>query len=62
MQLYGAVATETFGHLNFAFGDRVDAEELFRDVLMDDPAQRIGPEAGGLSHSPFGERVARPLC
>ncbi len=41
MQLYGAVATETFGHLNFAFGDAPDASELFHDVLMT-IAGRIG--------------------
>jgi AcrR family transcriptional regulator len=33
MQLYGAVTTEVFGHLDFVFGDTGDAEELFRDVL-----------------------------
>lgn len=34
VQLYGAVATEAFGHLNFALHDG-DAEALFRDLVGD---------------------------
>ncbi len=40
MRLYGAVATEAFGHLNFALRDG-DAEALFRD-LMHEMAARLG--------------------
>jgi len=40
VQLYGAVATEAFGHLNFALHDG-DAEALFRD-LMDELAAKLG--------------------
>lgn len=42
MRLYGAVATETFGHLRFALGE-ADAEALFHD-LMHEVAQRLGLE------------------
>lgn len=34
MQLYGAVATEAFGHLNFALHDG-DAEALFNDLVRE---------------------------
>lgn len=40
VQLYGAVATEAFGHLNFALHDG-DAEALFRD-LMQELAAKLG--------------------
>ena len=40
MRLYGAVATEAFGHLNFALRDG-DAEALFGD-LMHEMAERLG--------------------
>ena len=40
MRLYGAVATEAFGHLDFALHDG-DAEALFRD-LMHEQAGRLG--------------------
>ncbi|HEY3090148.1 MAG TPA: TetR/AcrR family transcriptional regulator [Jatrophihabitantaceae bacterium] len=40
IQLYGAVATEAFGHLNFALHDG-DAEALFHD-LMGELAAKLG--------------------
>jgi AcrR family transcriptional regulator len=40
VQLYGAVATEAFGHLNFALHDG-DAEALFHD-LMGELAAKLG--------------------
>jgi hypothetical protein len=40
MRLYGAVATEAFGHLNFALSDG-DAEALF-EGLLGELADRLG--------------------
>jgi hypothetical protein len=40
MRLYGAVATEAFGHLNFALSDG-NAEALFDDLLRE-LAGRLG--------------------
>jgi AcrR family transcriptional regulator len=40
MRLYGAVATEAFGHLDFALSDG-DAEALF-EGLLDELAERLG--------------------
>ena len=40
MRLYGAVATEAFGHLNFALSDG-DAEALF-EGLLGEMADRLG--------------------
>ena len=62
MRLYGAVATEAFGHLNFALSDG-DAEALF-EGLLGELADRLGlahwhrdDELGGTTGVAYAGRV-----